>query len=132
MNKFWTSNDLKTVVPPSILFKIFIIRKMNMSIFTVSLLRLTRFTPQSATWTPFRTPILTIVRFFLFHFNPEKFGKLFNSFINSITNFLFLRKKLVSLHKRYIKILYLKIFKLLTLRLFLTNIKITCKSSIKK
>ena len=105
ISKTWitleTPKDLKTVVLPSKvnclmrhnfkMFSIFTIfsqkslscsrfllyEKWTPSIFTVSLLRLTHFMPQSVTWTPFRTPIPAISHFVLLGFNPENFEKVY-------------------------------------------------------
>ena len=78
--------------------------KWTPSIFMVLLLRLTHFMQQSVTWTPFTIPIPTISHFLLLGFNPEIFEKIFN-FINSIIEFLSLRKK-CHLHKRCIKFMF--------------------------
>ena len=121
-NKRWitleTAKDLKTVFFllnlttswPILVFKMFFIlticsqkflscsrfllhKKWAPSIFTVSQLRLTHFILQSATWTPFRTPIPVISHFILLVFKPDKFEKVFNSLINSIIDFHFWEKK---------------------------------------
>ena len=107
-------------------------KKWTPSIFTVSLLRLTNFMPQSATWTPFGTTIPAILHFVLLGYSPENFEKVFNSLINSIIEFLSLRKKIVSSAWAVYKNWYLTIFKPLTLGLFLINIKNISKTSINK
>ena len=85
-----------------------------------------------ATWTPFRAPIPTISYFVLLGFSPEKFEKVFNSFINSIIEFISLRYKVVSSTKVVYRNLCLKILKLLTLGLFVTNIKNVSKRNLNK
>ena len=45
---------------------------------------------------PIRTPIPAISHFVVLILNPEKFEKVFNSLINSIIDFLSLRKKVLS------------------------------------
>ena len=77
---------------------------------------------------PIRTPIPAISDFVLLGYNPEKFEKVFNSFINSIINFLSFRKIVVSSAEALYKNSCLKIFKPLALGLFLTDIKIIYKT----
>ena len=119
-----------------VLPKIFIMRKMNSNIFTVSFVRLTHFKPQSATGTSFRTPIPTTLDFVLLGFYflsyPEKFEKIFNSFIHSLIEFLSWRKKVVSTAEMVYKNSCLKMLKSLTLGLFLRNIKNISETSINK
>ena len=75
-------------------------KKSTSSIFMVSLKRLTHLThlrsTQSPTWNPFRTPILAISHFELLGFILKKFEKVFNSFIDSIIDFISLRKEVAS------------------------------------
>ena len=91
-------------------------------IFSLCLLRLTHFIPQSANWNPFRI-----------HTQFQVLSSLaLTTFINSIIYFLSLRKKVVSSTYALYENLCLKIFKSLTLGLFLINIKFFSKTGITK
>ena len=69
--------------------------------------------------------------FCVIRFNPWKFEKALNSVINSIVDFISLKKKVVSSAQVVYKNSCLNIFKLLTIGFFLTNIKNTSKASVK-
>ena len=61
-----------------------------------SLLRLTHFIPQSASFTPFSPSIPAISHSVLLILRPEKREKLSNVFMISVAEFIFFIKKVVS------------------------------------
>ena len=67
--------------------------KRNRFFFLCYFLNLTSY--QSATWTPFRAPIPTILHLHSLDFNAEQSGKMIQNFKKPATYFLLFRKKVV-------------------------------------
>ena len=69
---------------------------MNSEYFNGSSCRFTHLLPESATLTPFRTPIPAISHFDLFGLRPETCEKCLKISNRFVTDSIFLRKKVVS------------------------------------
>ena len=62
----------------------------------VSIFRLTYFIPQTATWTPFSTPVPETSHLVKFGFQTENFEKRMKTLIISSIDYTFLTKKVLS------------------------------------
>ena len=106
-------------------------RKMNTKYFHCFLDKINTFRATDCHLNPIQNTSARNFSFYLIRFNPVKFEKALNSVINSIIDFISLKKKVVSPAQAVYKNSCLIIFKLLTIGFFLTNAKNTSKASTK-